>query len=320
MTTAIETMCRVADPSDALEGGRTATTVLIVDDYIIDRRIAGSIVEKFAGLKPTYACDGREALESIARQAPAVVLTDLQMPRMDGLALVQGIREKYPLLPVILMTAHGSEDVAIQALRAGATNYVPKKSLGRDLAETLRQVLDVAGIDRRRQKLLGSMERRESSFRLENDPDLVTPLIQMLQEDLGGMNIGDATARMRVGVALQEALSNALYHGNLEVSSDLRQEDEREFFDLAARRRSEEPYRDRRILVHSRLDRDAATYTIEDQGPGFDTSSLDRPVEPEDLMRIGGRGMLLIRTFMDEVAHNPAGNRITLVKRSKTGG
>ena len=59
------------------------------------------------------------------------------------------------------------------------------------------------------------------------------PLIQMLQEDLGGMGVCDATARMRVGVALQEALANALYHGNLEVSSDLRQDDEREFFKLA---------------------------------------------------------------------------------------
>ena len=317
MTTATESTRQLGGLSEHPDEPRAATTVLIVDDYIIDRRIAGSIVEKFAGLSPTYAADGQEALDSIARELPAVVLTDLQMPGMDGLALVQGIREKYPRLPVILMTAHGSEEVAIQALRAGATNYVPKKALGRELADTLRQVLDIAGIDRRRQKLLGSMECRESAFRLENDPELITPLIQMLQEDLGGMNICDATVRMRVGVALQESLANALYHGNLEVSSDLRQDDERVFYGLAARRRFEDPYRGRRILIHSHLDRDAATFIIEDQGPGFDTSSLDRPIDPEDLMRVGGRGMLLIRTFMDEVVHNEAGNRVTLVKRSK---
>jgi CheY-like chemotaxis protein len=236
---------------------------------------------------------------------------------MDGLALVQNIREKFPLLPVILMTAHGSEEVAIQALRAGATNYVPKKSLGRELADTLRQVLDIAGVDRRRQKLLGSMERREAGFRLDNDPELITPLIQMLQEDLSVMSICDATVRMRVGVALQESISNALYHGNLEVSSDLRQDDEREFFKLAERRRREQPYSDRRVHIDARVDREAATYIIEDEGPGFDTSSLDRPIDPEDLMRIGGRGMLLIRTFMDEVSHNDRGNRITLVKRAR---
>jgi CheY-like chemotaxis protein len=319
MMAAPDVMTCQADPeADASDGRRVGSTVLIVDDSPIDRRIAGSIVEKFAGLRPTFAGNGEEALESIAREQPAVVLTDLQMPGMDGLALVQNIREKYPRLPVILMTAHGSEDVAIHALRAGAASYVPKKALGRELAETLRHVLDVAGIDRRRQKLLGSMERRESAFRLENDPDLLTPLINLLQDDLGGMGLCDDTARMRVGVALQEAMSNALYHGNLEVSSDLRQDDEREFYAMADRRRAEEPYRRRRISVEARLDRDTAIYTIEDEGPGFDTSSLDRPIDPEDLMRVGGRGMLLIRTFMDEVWHNQAGNRITLVKRART--
>jgi CheY-like chemotaxis protein len=308
-----ETTFRLDAPTRPSDERRAGSTVLIVDDYSIDRRLAGSIVEKFAGLRPTYAGNGQEAMDSIALEEPAVVLTDLQMPGMDGLALVQAIREKYPRLPVILMTANGSEDVAIQALRAGATNYVLKRVLGRELAGTLRHVLDVAGVDRRRQKLLGSLERRESAFRLENDADLICPLIQLLQEDLVGMGVCDDSARMRVGVALQEALSNSLYHGNLEV----RQNDEREFYDLAKRRKSEEPYRDRRIQVEARIDRDSATYVIEDEGPGFDTSILDRPVDPEDLMRVGGRGMLLIRTFMDEVSHNAKGNRITLVKRAR---
>ena len=319
MNVMAETNLTVGGPAVSPEVSGNATTVLIVDDSPIDRRIAASIVEKVAGLTPTFASEGGEALRSIANRLPAVVLTDLQMPGKGGLALVQEIREHYPRLPVILMTAHGSEEVAIRALRAGAANYVPKKALCKELAETLRQVLDISVLDRRRMRLLGSMELRESCFLLENDPELITPLIHMLQEDLGGMGLCDATARMRVGVALQESLTNALYHGNLEVSSSLRQDDEREFYELATRRRTQEAYRHRRIRVHARLDRDEAAFTIEDEGPGFDTSILDRPIEAEDLMRIGGRGMLLIRTFMDEVVHNPKGNRITLIKRSRTG-
>ncbi|WP_435006985.1 response regulator [Tundrisphaera lichenicola] len=295
----------------------TSNSILIVDDYMVDRRIAGGIVEKLAGLRARYACNGNEALDQIALEAPSAVLTDLQMPGMDGLALVQEIRERHPRLPVILMTAHGSEDVAIQALRAGASNYVPKKSLAKELGETLRQILELSAVDRHRQRVLGALIRRESKFRLENDPTLITPLIHLIQEDLGGMDVCDATGRVRVGVALQEALANALYHGNLEVSSDLRQEDERLFYNVANQRREIEPFRDRRLQIETRLDRGEATYIIEDEGPGFDTSSLDRPIDPEDLMRIGGRGMLLIRTFMDEVSHNSSGNRITMIKRGK---
>ena len=313
-----ETDLAIAElPADQLA---SSINVLIVDDYVVDRRIAGGIVEKITGVKPRFALNGGEALRLIAEEAPTVVLTDLQMPEMDGLKLVQEIRDQFPLLPVILMTAYGSEEVAIQALRAGAANYVPKKALAKELGETLNQVLNASAINRDRQRILSSMRQRESHFVIENDPSLVSPLINLLQEDLGGMDVCNANARTRVGVALQEALTNAIYHGNLEVSSDLRQDDEKVYYELAEQRRHLAPYRDRRVYVHARFERDAATYTIRDEGPGFDTASLDRPIELEDLMRVGGRGMLLIRTFMDQVSHNPSGNEITLVKRSRPPG
>ena len=124
--------------------------------------------------------------------------------------------------------------------------------------------------------------------------------------------------RIRVGIALQEALTNALFHGNLEVSSSLRQEDERLFFDEAEARRRQEPYTSRRIRVIVRVDHLAATFIIGDEGPGFDTSRFDQPIDHEDLVMIGGRGLLLIRTFMDEVIFNAAGNSITMVKRFQT--
>jgi CheY-like chemotaxis protein len=312
--------------SIALEESTTETVscspgsfVLIVDDSPIDRRLAGRMVEQSAGLSVLYAGDGREALALLEQQTPALVLTDLQMPEMDGLELVKEVRSRYADVPVVLMTAHGSEEIAILALQAGAASYVPKRALARDLADTLKQVLSVAAVDRTRLRLLSSLERHESSFRLENDPDLIAPLIDLFLQDLAGMKIGDATTRLRIGVALQESLTNALYHGNLEVSSDLRQEDERHFYDLVERRRALDPYESRRIEVRSTLDRCGATFVIRDEGPGFDVSALDRPIDPEDLMRIGGRGLLLIRTFMDEVLHNASGNQITLVKRQRAG-
>jgi anti-sigma regulatory factor (Ser/Thr protein kinase) len=70
-------------------------------------------------------------------------------------------------------------------------------------------------------------------------------------------------------------------------------------------------------VVRAALDRGGARFVIGDEGPGFDVAALDRPIEPEELMRIGGRGLLLIRTFMDEVSHNASGNEITLVKRQQ---
>src|SRR5262245_6293571 len=117
------------------------TKVLVVDDNAFDRNLAGKLLEKDSGLTAVYASDGKEGLDVIDREQPALVLTDMQMPEMTGLELVEEIKSKHPNLPVILMTAHGSEDIAIQALRKGAASYVPKRDLAKDLVETVENLL-----------------------------------------------------------------------------------------------------------------------------------------------------------------------------------
>ena len=100
--------------------------VLLVDESRLARIAAGRIIQQIKGLAVIEARGGPEALEILARESPSVVLSDLDMSGMNGLELVAQIRTFHPQTPVVLMTAHGSEQVVIQALRAGATNYVPK--------------------------------------------------------------------------------------------------------------------------------------------------------------------------------------------------
>jgi CheY-like chemotaxis protein len=75
--------------------GADGPMILVVDDQSVERRIAGHIAERMVGLRPIYAGDGREALRLLACESVAVVLTDLQMPKMDGLELVATVREKH---------------------------------------------------------------------------------------------------------------------------------------------------------------------------------------------------------------------------------
>src|SRR5437588_12340598 len=152
-------------------------TVLVVDDSAVDRRLAGSLLEKIANVKAVYAEDGRQALDVLGRQALDLVLTDLLMPEMDGLELTKEIRSQYPLVPVILMTAFGSEDIAIQALQRGAASYVPKKKLAQALAETATSVLSVSQAGRNQQRLHECLTQTESRFLLDNDPSMVPPLL-----------------------------------------------------------------------------------------------------------------------------------------------
>ena len=298
--------------------------VLVVDDSAMDRQLAGNLLqkrsgltaaEKATGLIPIYANDGKEALALIDKEKPDLILTDLQMPEMNGLELVEEVRSKYRLLPVIIMTAHGSEEIAIQALQKGAASYVPKRHLARDLLETVEGVLAATTAEKGQQRVLECLTQTESHFLLDNDPSLITPLFGHLEQDLARMKLCDENGLIRVAVALREALINAIHHGNLEVSSQLLETEERAYHRLVEERRRLKPYRDRRVHIVASVSPAKATYSIRDEGNGFDPSLLPDPTDPANLEKPSGRGLLLIRTFMDEVNHNAVGNEITMTKR-----
>ncbi len=289
--------------------------ILVADDSQLEQRYVGRILAQNGGWQVVFARNGEEALAEITKRPPALVLTDMNMPKMDGLTLTEKVRETFPLVPVVLMTGSGSEKVAVAALKAGAADYVAKQALAHDLIPVLERVLSAGLAEHRRFKVLQGMTRRSSQFVLENDPALVPPLVSQFREDLIEMGLCDLTGATRAGIALEEALLNAVYHGNLEVSSDLRQNGDEAFHRLARERRTQEPYAPRRVRVTARLTPGAATFVIADQGPGFDVSKLPDPTDPEFLERPSGRGVLLMRTFMDEVRYNATGNRVTLVKR-----
>jgi len=289
-------------------------TVLVVEDSPSFSRQIAKLLAPIHDLRVNYADSLSSAYEAIAREAPDVILTDLILPDGEGLELVQRVRALHPRMQVILMTTYGSEDIAMRALRAGAANYIAKKNVATDLIPLLRQVLDMAAWSHERVRILQRLVRRESVFVLENDPHLIAAFMKLVRDELAGMELWDETGLIQVTIALQEAITNALFHGNLEVDSEHRQVDERLFDQIAEERRHCEPYRSRRTRIHVQLDRDVARFSVSDDGPGFDTALLNRPVAACDLERIGGRGLLLIRTFMDEVSFNSQGNQIVMLK------
>jgi CheY-like chemotaxis protein/anti-sigma regulatory factor (Ser/Thr protein kinase) len=287
---------------------------LIVDDAKLDRAIAGECLRE-AGFEPAYAENGVEAMASIQREPPDLVLTDLVMPQMDGLALVQRIRRDFPRVPIILMTGQGADDTAALALRAGAASYIPKRFLKQSLGDTVRSVLATAKALSTQRDAWTLLNYRESLYVLGYEPDGRTTLIAHLEEELDRFHLCDASERIRVGTALSEALTNAVDHGNLELDSALRETSDHEYFELGRRRATEPPYRDRRVYVTTRLTPSEVTFIIRDEGPGFDHEDLPDPTDPENLAKLSGRGLLLIRTFMDDVRFNDLGNEITMVKR-----
>lgn len=289
-------------------------TVLVVDDSELDRRLVGGLLGKSLRLTIQYAADGAEALERVAAALPDVIVTDMIMPQVDGLQLVRAVVERFPRLPVVLMTGEGNEALAAEALRAGATSFVPKNALAQLLVDTVDRLVELSTSAHSQERLLARLSNLRCSFELDNDLSLIPPLVSHLLNCLKNVGLTDEAVGMQIGVALEEALNNAIYHGNLELSSELR-EDQQLYRRMIEERKVSAPYRERVVNVEADFSRQRAAITIKDQGPGFDPSSLPDPTDPANLERASGRGVLLMRTFMDRVAYSAKGNEVTLEKQ-----
>jgi CheY-like chemotaxis protein len=290
--------------------------VLVVDDALADRALVSGLIAKRLESTVLEAPDGQQALAVIEAQRPDIVLTDMYMPQMNGLELVTAVKSQFPHIPVVLITGQGSEEIAAQALAHGAASYVPKRRLADDLVRTVERVLATARGERRRSVLMHYLTESDSSFVLHNDTEMLQLLVRHLLNVLRCLPLGDETDRLRVGIALEEALFNACYHGNLELAAAAGGPvDRKRCEELAVERSMEPPYRFRRIHVRARVTRSEAVFVIRDEGPGFDTARFQSAPGLASPDQNHGRGIMLMRSIMDQVTYNTAGNEVTLIKR-----
>lgn len=289
--------------------------ILVVDDSRVDQQVVRGLLEKQADWSVSTARDGAEALEMVETDLPDLVLTDLQMPRLDGLQLVQYIRNEFPLIPVVLMTAAGSEIIAVDALQKGAASYVPKTALATDLVETVRRVLALSMRGRTRRRLLNYLTQLD--YDLENDLELTSSLVAEIRELVQERCLFDESECLQLATAVDEALSNAYYRGNLEIPAALRQRDPEAYEEFVLERSHQPPYCERRIHVRVNLSREQVVVTVRDEGPGFSPEKLPDPTAPDYLKNLSGRGVLLMSSFMDSVHFDEQGNAVTLVKNTK---
>jgi len=293
--------------------------ILVVDDSTTDRRVVGILLKRDGDWQIDYAIHGGEALEKMQQAPFDLVLSDLLMPGMNGLELVAAVRRSYPHVPVILMTSRGNEGIAVLALREGAASYIPKALLPRKLGETIRRVMAVSVRRRDHGQFPDFVLGNPRSFTFGNDVAAIERLVSCLQENVMRVGLCDEAQGRQIGVALQEALLNALFHGNLEAGARLSTEHLEASPSLVAELGRDSPYCDRRIHASVTLTPDEATFVIRHEGKGFDPSTLPDPRDASALEKATGRGVILMRLFMDKVMFDKSGCEVTMIKLRKSG-
>ncbi|MFK7819752.1 MAG: response regulator [Planctomycetaceae bacterium] len=290
-------------------------TVLVVDDALSDRVLMSGLLTKTLKCDVLEAGNGLDALSILDAKHPDVVLTDMNMPEMDGLELVAAVKENHPRTPVILMTAQGSEEIAAKAMRQGAASYVPKAKCSEHLAETVIRVVAGSNDDKLDAQVLHYLNSGSLSFSIRNNLRTIESLVALLRQTLRCLPLESETERLRVGLAVEAGLLNACLRGNLELTREATV-GRRNLISAFQNRVNESPYRDRRIHLIASIDRQRAKFVISDEGNGFDSSAFSCCGDLERLPDENqtGRGIALMCSIMDEVSWNETGNELTLVK------
>ncbi|TBU83122.1 Fis family transcriptional regulator [Pseudomonas daroniae] len=159
------------------------TQVLLIDDDPHLRQALSQTLD-LAGLKVTTLVDAQGLAERIDRDWPGVVVSDIRMPGVDGLQLLQQLHEQDPELPVLLITGHGDVPLAVQAMRAGAYDFLEKPFASEDLLESVRRALALRRLVLDNRSLrLALADRQQLSGRLVGN----SPAIQRLREQIGSL-------------------------------------------------------------------------------------------------------------------------------------
>ena len=272
------------------------TTVLLAEDDQFSREIYHTVLDE-AGYHVIDAADGRAALDLLSRVAVDLLLTDVTMPGMTGIQLLERARELRPDLRAIVMTGHEISEAVVGALRNHACEFLSKPFDAHELIETVRMALE-REIDSQIEVI--SDRRDWIELRVPCDLAAVEPIqrfLSHLHEHI------PKETREAVGAVFRELLNNAIEHGGKCDPS----------------KRVEIKY------IHLKR---AILYSIKDPGEGFDIEDIEHaafanpPDQPTRHMQVrqelglrpGGFGIMLASQVIDELVYNEKHNELIFVK------
>ena len=158
-------------------------------------------------------------------------------------------------------------------------------------------------------------------YLIPNDINIVSDFSNTITKELAKTNICSVDDILNIDLALVEMITNAIEHGNLELSGDekcklISLDNDAYINELLIRSRSL-PYKNRCVKVEASLSEKKAVFSISDEGKGFDYKSVVKKLKCVDNTRLNGRGIIMAKAAVDEVNYTGNGNTVTITKYFK---
>ena len=299
---------------------KEAQSILVVDD---EELIINLLADYFSdlGYRVTAVKDAEKAIEELNNGHNfSLVLTDINLPGKSGLDLLKIVKETKEDLPVVLLTGMKTLDTAISALKSGAQDYVTKPFDLATIRKVVEKVLRLRNRSIRKVRIYEKLQQLKLSFQfktVELDPDAVS---KELAGFLYKMKFAPEEEIKQYELVFTETLINGIEHGNLELPSSLKSNDflqMAEFEELKENRLQDPQYANRKISIIFECNSDLFSFTVRDEGPGFDWKKYINTTHKivNDNEKSYGRGFMIIQHLIDEVYFNETGNTITLIKQ-----
>ena len=289
--------------------------ILHIDPSSADR----DMIRELLAIQENWMIEGasnyEEARDRLVLHPVDLILTEADLGDGEWRDIHSFVQSRQLTTPVFIVSSTMTVESAAQAARDGAEGVLVKGSDPREWLFPLECALERAASLSLRRAVESSLSQQTLEFTIHNEKGRVPHLVSLLVEQCDRFGLLDDRDRMRIQVALEEALLNSIIHGNLEVSSQLRELEGDAFGQAILERCVQDPYRNRRVTLIAEYSREAARFVIRDEGPGFDVEKVRNPAEDAGLELASGRGILLMRSFMDEIDYNDKGNEVSLVKR-----
>lgn len=264
--------------------------ILVVDDEEIIRKTLHRALNR-DGTLVTVSSSAKEALDVLKKEQIELILTDVKMPEMDGITFLKKVKLEQPEIPIVVLTGFATIEMTKEALQNGAFNFITKPFEIEHIFSIVKKGLNLKK-DIVRNKEVASFINCDFEVTIPSRGDLLGGVMFYIIEQLKLLDFNPRVLDTEVLMTLDEALTNAHKHGNKEDSQ-------------------------KKITIHAKIDSQKLGITIKDEGEGFDPAKLISPLSAEGIERNCGRGVFLMKGYMDEVTFNKNGNEVSLVKYNR---
>ncbi len=260
--------------------------ILVVDD---EEDVRGTLSEMIEGLdyQVIAAENGKEALERIKTEKIDLIITDLSMPKMNGLELIVNSKQINPNIPIAVISAFGNVENTTYALTRGAFSFIAKPFKISQIKELIRKGKQLRELSLGTYALM-EWVKSQTEMVFPSQLDLFPSAILFALKECQWRGIEDDARLENVAICLEELLNNAFVHGNRKDKN-------------------------KRIKVKMAFDAEKFVLSVKDEGDGFDGENYLEKIREEQVSMPEKRGLFIVDLLMDDLRFSKKGSEATAV-------